>query len=89
MAYGADPELFGDAIQLGMLPQHRARGCRYEWLTNEFAFKTLIAPYIDQKLKEKVLAQRWFTFESAATAARMSKANPPGPEQDKTPAANR
>jgi hypothetical protein len=77
MAYGADPELFGDVIQLGMLPQHRARGCRYEWLTNEFAFKTLIAPYIDQNLKEKVLAQHWFTFESTAVASRMNKPTTP------------
>jgi Putative metallopeptidase len=90
MAYGADPELFGDAIELGMVPQHRARGCRYEWLTNEFAFKTLIAPYIDQKLKEKILAQPWFTFESAAVAARMSKPNPsPADEAGNKPAAFR
>jgi hypothetical protein len=87
MAYGADPELFGDAMALGMLPQHRARGCRYEWLTNEFAFKTLIAPYIDQKLKEKVLAQKWFTFESAAMAAKMSKPGAMTGEIEKKPAA--
>ncbi len=88
MAYGADPELFGDAIQLGMVPQHRARGCRYEWLTNEFAFKTLIAPYIDQKLKEKILAQQWFTFESAAMAAKMSKPSPsPSAGAESKPAA--
>jgi hypothetical protein len=90
MAYGADPELFGDAIQLGMVPQHRARGCRYEWLTNEFAFKTLIAPYMDQKLKEKVLAERWFTFESTAAAERMSKPNSsPAGETGNKPAALR
>jgi hypothetical protein len=89
MAYGADPELFGDAIQLGMVPQHRARGCRYEWLTNEFAFKTLIAPYIDQKLKEKILAQRWFTFESAEAAARMSRPDPTILDREKKPAADR
>ena len=88
MAYGADPELFGDAIELGMVPQHRARGCRYEWLTNEFAFKTLIAPYIDQKLKEKILAQRWFTFESAA-AARMNQPHTPLTGPGNTPNANR
>jgi hypothetical protein len=72
-----------------MVPQHRARGCRYEWLTNEFAFKTLISPYIDQKLKEKVLAQRWFTFESAEAAARMSRPDPTILNREKKPAADR
>jgi hypothetical protein len=72
-----------------MLPQHRARGCRYEWLTNEFAFKTLIAPYIDQDLKAKILGQRWFTFESATAAARMSKPGMPPSESETKPTANR
>jgi hypothetical protein len=86
-AYGADPELFADAIQLGMLPQHRAKGCRYEFRTNEFAFKTLIGPYIDQTLKEKVLAQRWFTFESAAAVA--SQPSQPHTEPEKRSSAPR
>jgi hypothetical protein len=87
MAYGANPELFGDAMELGMLPQHRAKGCRYEWLTNEFAFKTLIAPYIDQTMKEKVLAQHWFTFGYPGIAEKMSKPGAMSAEIGKKPAA--
>lgn len=62
MAYGANPVLFADAIGNGMLPQSRAKHCRYEYQTNEFAFKTLISPYIDEKLKQDVLARNWFAL---------------------------
>lgn len=62
MAYGADPLLFADAIGNGMLPQSRAKHCRYEYQTNEFAFKTLISPYIDEKLKQDVWARNWFAL---------------------------
>jgi hypothetical protein len=68
MAYGADPELFADAIDIGMLPENRAKRCRYEFRTNEYAFKKLIEPYIDQTLKQKVASRHWFTFESAVAA---------------------
>ena len=73
MAYGADPAMFADAIDLGMLPEGRAKRCRYEFKTNDFAFKTLIGPYIDEELKKKVTSHNWFMFESTAVAARMSK----------------
>ncbi len=65
MAYGFDKELFGDMVSAGFLPQSRAKNCRYEYQTNEYAFKTLIAPYIDQDMAQAVKAKRWFEFESA------------------------
>lgn len=72
MAYGADPALFADAIDMGMLPENRSKRCRYEFQTNDYAFKTLIAPYIDETLKKKVTSHNWFMFESTAMAAKMS-----------------
>jgi hypothetical protein len=66
MAYGFDQELFGDAVTSGYLPQSRAKNCRYEYKTNEYAFKTLIAPYIDQEMLKGVKSKKWFQFESAA-----------------------
>lgn len=72
MAYGANPVLFADAVGIGMLPQSRAKHCRYEYRTNEFAFKTLIQPYIDQELQQKVLATKW--FESPAMGGVCSEA---------------
>jgi hypothetical protein len=73
MAYGFDQELFGDAVTSGYLPQNRAKNCRYEYKTNEYAFKTLIAPYIDQELVKKVKSKKWFQFESAAAVGLESK----------------
>lgn len=60
MAYGADPILFGDAVNSGLLPQSRAKHCRYEYQTNAFAFRTLISPYIDETLRQEVFAKNWF-----------------------------
>lgn len=68
LAYGMDQELFADAVSLGMLPQGRVKWCRWEWSTNEDAWKRLVEPYIDQDLKKKVLAKQWFTFESSVAA---------------------
>jgi len=68
LAYGYDKDLFADAIEIGMLPPNRVRWCRWEWDTNEEAFKKLIAPFIDQDMKQKVLAKRWFQFESPVSA---------------------
>jgi hypothetical protein len=74
LAYGMDQELFADAIELGMLPTGRVKWCRWEWSTNEDAWKRLVEPYIDQDLKKKVQARQWFTFESSVAA---TMAQPP------------
>jgi len=71
MAYGADPVLFADAISFGMLPQSRAKHCRYEYQTNEYAFRKLISPYIDEDLKREVMARKWFQFETPVAATYM------------------
>lgn len=60
MAYGANPVLFADAVGTGFLPHSRAKHCRYEYQTNEFAFKTLISPYMDEDLQRNVLTRNWF-----------------------------
>jgi hypothetical protein len=65
MAYGMDKELFGDLVTSGYLPQNRAKNCRYEYQTNEYAFKSLVQPYIDQDLARQVRGKKWFQFESA------------------------
>lgn len=73
MAYGFDQELFGDVVTSGYLPQSRAKNCRYEYKTNEYAFKSLIAPYIDQDLVKSVISKQWFQFESSAAVGLESK----------------
>jgi hypothetical protein len=68
MAYGSDKELFSDAVELGMLPSNRLRWCRWEWVTNEDAFKRLIMPYVDREMLQKNKDRKWFKFESPAAA---------------------
>jgi hypothetical protein len=62
MAYGDDPTLFGDAIQYWHLPESRARNCHYEYLRYRYAFHTLVYPYVDHELVEKVDAKRLLNF---------------------------
>jgi len=68
MAYGSDKELFSDAVELGMLPANRLKWCRWEWVTNEDAFKRLILPYVDREMLAKNKDRKWFMFESPAAA---------------------
>jgi hypothetical protein len=84
MSYGADQELFADAIDLGMLPPNRVRWCKYEWQSNEYAFEQLIEPYIDQDMKKMVASKHWFMFESpvAATMNRPKQVAQPVPAKD-------
>ena len=64
LAYGADKDLFSDAVENGVLPPNREKWCRYEWATNSYAFEKLVEPYIDPVQKEVVKLKRWFPFES-------------------------
>jgi len=66
MAYGADPNLFADAIQYWHLPETRAKNCRYEYLRYEYAFHTLIDPYVDHALVEKLNPKRLLNFGPGA-----------------------
>lgn len=68
MAYGANQELFADAIEIGMLPPNRVKWCKYEWQSNEYAFQQLIEPYIDPDMKAAVKAKSWFKFETPVSA---------------------
>lgn len=64
MAYGADPNLFADAVKDWYLPEVRAKTCRYEYLRFQYAFRTLIGPYVDEALFEKIKPKRLLAFES-------------------------
>jgi hypothetical protein len=63
MAYGADPNLFADAVKDWYLPEVRAKTCRYEFLRFQYAFRTLIGPYIDQALMQQIRPKRLLAFE--------------------------
>lgn len=59
MAYGRDPVLFADAIDLGQLPAERASTCGTEYQQFEHAFRTLILPHVDRELFSMVRARKW------------------------------
>ena len=62
LAYGADPVLFADVAQF--LPEHRAKGCRYEYGNVVWAFHELIRPNIDQELAKQVMDKTWLPPEN-------------------------
>ena len=66
MAYGADPNLFSDAIQYWHLPASRAKNCHYEYLRFQYAFNALIGPYLDQELCDKTKEKAWLAFAPEA-----------------------
>ena len=59
IAYGWDRELFADFVKKGLLPNHRAAGCAWEYKQIAHAFNTLIAPHIDAELQKKVQSREW------------------------------
>jgi hypothetical protein len=65
LAYGADPVLFGDAVEKGYLPEGRASSCKREYNQVAFAFRELIGPHLDQQLAKQVLNKQWLPSETA------------------------
>jgi hypothetical protein len=59
IAFGANPEVFGQIVSKGYLPVERAIGCEDEFRALAHAFKTLIGPHIDQALAKDVMARNW------------------------------
>ena len=66
MAYGEDPDSFGDAIKFWHLPQTRAKNCHYEYLRFQYAFNALINPYLDQAMCDKTKERAWLAFAPEA-----------------------
>jgi hypothetical protein len=60
IAYGGDPDTFGDFVDSGWLPPERAQHCADEYRQVDFAFKKTILPFIDQEQMKKVQARQWF-----------------------------
>jgi hypothetical protein len=63
LAYGADPVLFADVVEKKMLPEHRAKGCKYEYGNVVWAFHELIVPNVDQGLAKHVMDKTWLPPE--------------------------
>ena len=59
MAYGSDPKFYKDLAAWGGLPDFRAEICVEEYENIKYAFDTLIGPYIDKELAQKVYSKTW------------------------------
>jgi hypothetical protein len=59
LAYGADPQLFGDIVEKGHLPKERAEGCKEEHQQVSYAFQQLIDPHLDPVLAKEVMDKTW------------------------------
>lgn len=59
IAYGADPELFEDAVKFGGLPDFRIQICEEEYELIAYAYATLIGPHIDSELAEEIFDRSW------------------------------
>jgi hypothetical protein len=60
LAYGADPALFEDLVESGLLPKTRAHNCDREYQTFDYAFKTQILPHMDRAMAQAVFHKTWF-----------------------------
>jgi hypothetical protein len=58
IAYGSDPQLFAQVVELAYLPKMRAEGCEAEYEQVRFAFETLIKPHINTALARKVIGKK-------------------------------
>ena len=59
IAYGADPELFGDLVSKGYLPKKRAEGCDDEYEQIAEAFEELISPHLNRADAKRILDGAW------------------------------
>jgi hypothetical protein len=57
LAWGADPELYDFAKDLGKLPQERAEGCSAEYQQVRYAAQVLLRKHVDEKEIERVRAK--------------------------------
>ena len=47
VAYGSDKELFADVVKKGFLPEERAEICEAEYSQVDYAYRSLLAKYVD------------------------------------------
>jgi hypothetical protein len=70
MAYGSDPKLYAGLVTNGLLPESRAKNCKYEYDVMKFAYDKEIMPHIDKSIADKVLAMDWLAGAAPPQALR-------------------
>jgi hypothetical protein len=59
ISYGYDPKIFAEVLHDDILPEHRAKVCKYEYSNLRYAVRKMIGPHIDQAQEQKVLSTNW------------------------------
>jgi Putative metallopeptidase len=75
IAYGADPQLFGDMAET-VLPKERAEDCNDEYRQLVYAYEKLIRPHIDQDLANKLFDKSWLPDATTGMPRRPVPAQP-------------
>jgi hypothetical protein len=68
LAYGANPEIFDNAMPPG-LPPWRAENCGDEWALLKRAFNKVVLPHVDEEKLSAAIAQARFKWSPFVTAA--------------------
>jgi len=76
IAYGAEPQLFGDFVEKGYLPKERAEDCKDEYKQVAYAYQTLIAPHTDPVLAKQIFDQSWLPDAEKSVPSRPVSARP-------------
>ena len=63
LAYGADPVVFADIVDMKYLPKERASVCRGQYGELAYAFHQLIVPHLDRQLAKQVMDKSWLPAE--------------------------
>jgi hypothetical protein len=77
IAYGYDPKIFTKVVDLNLLPQSRAKKCKFEYEDIAHAMHELIGPHVDKELAKKVLADNWVTDNLPSTPSSPPAATAP------------
>jgi hypothetical protein len=59
IAYGGDPDTFGDIVRDTLLTTRRAARCAHEYQLLDYAFKQTILPHLDPDKLRKVQSTQW------------------------------
>src|SRR5215470_3153446 len=70
LAYGADPVVFADIVDMKYLPKERASVCRGQYGELAYAFHQLIVPHLDRQLAKQVMDKSWLPPVDMPTGSR-------------------
>jgi hypothetical protein len=65
LAYGGDPQAFGEFVEQGWLPPGRAANCASEYQQVKEAFATTILPFIHRDAMQEVQQREWLKLSAA------------------------